>query len=1595
MYFILSMALFLSSCMNGVIDVKVLNDNIGGKSSGIISGQVLPLEPNPMAISAVEAFSCDITSVQVQLYKLDATGKKDGVSLATVSLDGDAKFSFAPKVITSLSNTVEYLIEASGCGSVYQRPLTNIDETQNLDEKTTIVVNLLNSGVSKKIVDVPREKVLSFTSQFENTTVSTMLEEITNNSEIQNALIDALGDSDFLPSLYLEKSDGLYRGGEVISFDYKIVDLSNKVTAADLMLTTDGINYSAYKSLSVSASGDFITLPSIDSNNAGIKIELSFGASSKKESQSFHFVIDDTDPIVSISLANNINLANVDLYSVSGTCSEEARSITLLISSQQVSTNCLNGVWSYSQGVASVSDGPVIISATQSDAAGNTATESIVVQKDATAPVLSIATANNSYINITNNTSFAINGTCSEDGTIIVSGDVNDSIICSSGLWSKNFDFQSLGDGNIALNFDINDAAGNSSITQNLILIKDTVAPLLTLNTPINLSAVNISNVAAISFSGTCSDSGTVVLSGDLSDTISCSGGNFSKIINLSSLSDGLKTINLDLSDTAGNNATQVNINLNKDVVAPGLTQTSLASNSHSNQDSVTFGGLCEDGITIDVSGEESTQVNCSSGSWSFSTAAKTSDGDYSFTFTQVDSVGNSSSISETWKRDTVLPSVSLVEISNSAEYVGSIFVIVKVAASDNNNSLQVKIENSNLTTLDCQGEYTDSNWQSYTGAFQSFSHAIHPGDGDKKVCVWAKDKAGNVTVIAPSAGTLGLDMDTVKYEVGNAPVVTAFSVTNNTAGPNFGTKTFNQGDQVLIEWTMTDIEGLDNSPVSLYYTDSASATATWNEIVVGHGAIGYGQTNYSDNYISFTAPTNGFFKVKLVASDSAGNTSIPADSGPLNTGNWLIYAGTNDRGIGGAARSVALKSKGRDYGFGDVALDVRTNDLYMIDNGNGLYKYDALSGKTSMFIKHGSNNLTDNSVLSTSSQVYTTLLNVRFDNSNSGLLYAMTSDAQYSSNVKIWQINVDTKEVKLYLGGGTVYDASATPSTAKVLNAPFNFDEDNTLYYFTHCSSSTTYDRYNDAPRLMKVTQNSGTKTAGAISFVAGDCTRANASSGPLDPLSSPIGAISIPSYGTLAAWDHGNVIYFCMYNVNCQKIINGQLYRTSIGSQRLNYIHSMNKFYLAGSVLYEITPNLSGDNGDILTPLSTTTADGECLADGLDPLMSCSRIVWPPIDGPNGTLGFMQGGDNSSYFFRYLDTSGKMQTYVGAMPFYGDGLDKSFMRGQISGIYYKKATEANQAAYPEGLYFVDRLSMVMGHIDPSTKQTSIIWGNQSGGSGSTEGEMISKNQSLGVTYDFGNLHPLTFDSQGNPWTRVNNSVYTTSTTKEIEIYMDAGSGYTEDAQTGDNPNATRIYPNGGKNNFAIKNKGLFYLSYYSSTSRTNIKSPELKYFDVTSATGTLHIMGDRFTNQTFSPDDMTGGNLASKTFHCAANNCYLYYDDINDKLYFSERTNLRVIDKPTTPAQSTLQTVASSSREIYNWIFSEDKSQIFYINSGSLYCIDISSGKSWCDDTPLGPSEGMETISSGANQLTWMNSTTLLISNYKGVIYQYNLLP
>ena len=295
------------------------------------------------------------------------------------------------------------------------------------------------------------------------------------------------------------------------------------------------------------------------------------------------------------------------------------------------------------------------------------------ITHDTVAPTLMIVQPlTGDYVKNSNKTSFPFQGTCSESGaTIDIGGDITDSTTCSFGTFSKNINLSGRPDGAVSLTATITDLAANTSGTSSVTVTKDTVAPTLTQSSPIAGTSFDATQITNVTFSGTCSEeTRLVVLSGAVSDSITCTTGTWSKSYNLSSVADGSFTVNVNHQDAAGNPATQISRNYFKDTLGPTITISTPAENSYvnlSNYTSYTIAGTCsENGRTVTIAGSGvSATATCTLNNWALVyNFTSQPDGPLNITASISDVAGNTTTTSaRNFTKDILPPQSEFIEI--------------------------------------------------------------------------------------------------------------------------------------------------------------------------------------------------------------------------------------------------------------------------------------------------------------------------------------------------------------------------------------------------------------------------------------------------------------------------------------------------------------------------------------------------------------------------------------------------------------------------------------------------------------------------------------------------------------------------------------------------------------------------------------------------------------------------------------------------------------------------------------------------------------------------------------------------------------------
>lgn len=193
-------------------------------------------------------------------------------------------------------------------------------------------------------------------------------------------------------------------------------------------------------------------------------------------------------------------------------------------------------------------------------------------------PVLSITnpTAGANLISSNQNT-FVVSGTCSKEDQkvdLLIDGEINftyNDVDCNSGAFSLVADLSNLADGNYLLSVRQNSLSGLTGVSSQVNIVKDTVAPNVSLNALTNISGLNQNSY---NIQGVCDGSENVILeiNGNDRGTASCASNSFNTNLDLSAVSDGNLTVRIRQNDSVGNSGFSISQSINKDSTAPSLT---------------------------------------------------------------------------------------------------------------------------------------------------------------------------------------------------------------------------------------------------------------------------------------------------------------------------------------------------------------------------------------------------------------------------------------------------------------------------------------------------------------------------------------------------------------------------------------------------------------------------------------------------------------------------------------------------------------------------------------------------------------------------------------------------------------------------------------------------------------------------------------------------------------------------------------------------------------------------------------------------------------------------------------------------------------
>ncbi|WP_106604257.1 Ig-like domain-containing protein, partial [Chitinophaga ginsengisoli] len=523
--------------------------------------------------------------------------------------------------------------------------------------------------------------------------------------------------------------------------------------------------------------------------------------------------------------------ANDNTPTVTGTA-EPNSTVTIYHDGALAGTTTANASGNYTYTfTSSLADGLRGITATATDAAGNTGPQSVPLNIliDTQAPgVPTITTAQTP----TNDNTPTVTGTAEANSTVTIYVD-GSAVGTTTANGSGNYTFTvptPLSDGSHAFTATATDAVGNtsaSSATLNITI--DTQAPAVpTITTTQTLTANNKPTVT-----GTTDANSTVTIYVDgaaVGTTIANASGNYTFTVP-TALTDGTHAFTATATDALGNtSAPSATLNITIDTQAPPApTITTAQTLTSDNTPTVTGTAEANSTVTIYVDGAAAgTTTANAGGNYTFTVPTALPDGTHAFTSTATDAVGNTSAPSATLNItiDTQAPPVPTITTAQTPTNDNTPTV---TGIAEVNSTVTIYVDGSAVgtTTANASGNYT-------------FTVPTALADGTHAFTATATDAVGNVS--APSA-TLNITIDT---QAPPAPTITTAQ-------------------------TLTS----DNTPTVTGTAEANSTVTVYKDGAIVATVSADGSGNYT--YTFTTSLADGPYALTATATDAVGNVSAPS----------------------------------------------------------------------------------------------------------------------------------------------------------------------------------------------------------------------------------------------------------------------------------------------------------------------------------------------------------------------------------------------------------------------------------------------------------------------------------------------------------------------------------------------------------------------------------------------------------------------------------------------------------------------------------------------------------------------------------------------
>ena len=648
--------------------------------------------------------------------------------------------------------------------------------------------------------------------------------------------------------------------------------------------------------------------------------------------------LDTTPPTVSFNVVagddviNSVEHGQAQVVSGTATGASVGDKLIITIGSNQYTTTVdASGKWSVgvpASDISALTDGTVTLSATITDSAGNSSTQTHDVVVNTASVALTVNTlSGDDVINAAEaGASLVINGSSAQFAsgtqvTITLNGKSYTATIQSDGAWQTTVpaaDVGALADGaSYQVSASAQDSAGNSASATHTISV-DTTAPVISVNT---LSGDDVLNAAEAqqpltvhgSSSAEAGQTVTVTLGGKTYTALVGSDGTWTLDVpaaDLVALSQGVLTVTAVVNDKAGNSG-QTTHTLTVDTVAPAVTISTVADDDIVNNaeqlagQTISGTTTAEQGQTVTVSfnGHSYQATVAANGSWSVFVPGRDflglSDGEYTITATVSDKAGNPGSATHDVTLNGDVPTIAINtfaqdDIVNAAEH-GTPLVIIGTTDAPTGQTVTITLNGKTYTAT----VQNDGTW-SYTVGSADVT-ALADG-GSYVINAQVSNAIGNsasdnhTVTVDLTAPSMGISIDSLQNDTGlsASDFITNDKqvVVNGSLSAQLGN---NEKAQISLDGGSTWID-LTVTGTTWRYTDGRTLTdGTYPyQVRVIDNAGNVGATDSQDVVIDLTKPAATSITVDSVSQDTG-----LSDSDFITSDNQISLKGTLGAALG------------------------------------------------------------------------------------------------------------------------------------------------------------------------------------------------------------------------------------------------------------------------------------------------------------------------------------------------------------------------------------------------------------------------------------------------------------------------------------------------------------------------------------------------------------------------------------------------------------------------------------------------------------------------------------------------------------------------